>query len=551
MGGKEKVIIPVVFSLAPYNDKIMYSWMFFKSIALASKYHWPVYTQSQYITDHEAMQRYGYWPSTPLLESTYDYSYKPEDEKKCMLEVFPDQIIEKYISQFPSETDAFLASLNQSWDEMSQWVIHSIRDNESNRQEKAEAFLCIHAPKFVHDAAMELGIKVIDIEWGPFRKPVYRRTAQINLSGSVWKADLAESFERFQKRTENIPILSSKEILSVFLNDTHLQIIQKKEEEPEYDAGIICGYSVPFVYSNECKITNAELVTKAHEVFGKDHIAVRLHPTDPLRAHFPKENVLENDLVSFIRKSRRIVAASSNVTYEAMLYGRPTYDLGKTPYRKYTNTSLKGLEDRIAPEEFLSYVAFAYLVPWELLNNISYLRWRIQEPRETDIYLYHLKYYLNCYGLPEAVLEQKGTERLNTILQSRGQKVDLREALDQPVWMQTDEEVRLQILKARYLQEYEKLENKLEIQYARGEELASQLTEITDSIRELNKQNSENKRNIEQRDKEINAERLAFIKQLQSQQELIEEMRSSKWYQLGIRVGRVRNRLFYRKKMKK
>lgn len=176
---------------------------------------------------------------------------------------------------------------------------------------------------------------------------------------------------------------------------------------PIYEVGIIGGYNIPSVTTPYNSITLEEMIARARKVFDGQSIAVRLHPGDPIKAQ-PYNVIIETcSLVEFILKCKRIVCNASNVSYEAALYGRIPYDLGWSQFGFAVNTSIEKLEDLPMEKSALNFIAFGALIPWELLKNIEYLRFRLSNPSEREIYLYHLQYYLSSCNIEDGYMSTR------------------------------------------------------------------------------------------------------------------------------------------------
>ena len=121
--------------------------------------------------------------------------------------------------------------------------------------------------------------------------------------------------------------------------------------------------------------------------------------------------------IEFILDCEKIVSASSNIAYEAMLLDRVSCDLGYSHYAFAGNSKLESHYNNKPQLEFLNYVAFGYLVPYELVHNDSYIKYRLTKPNETELYLFHLNYYLATVGLSIESLNSPNI--LECILKSR------------------------------------------------------------------------------------------------------------------------------------
>lgn len=437
------MIIPVIFSLSPTFDNLMYSWVFYKGISFAKNYGWPVFSQKQYFEQKDRQRQLGYLSEAYARANDYDM-YSPADENRYLRVEFPEELIEEFIGRYPSQTDAYLASLSEPWPELTDFMVEKVKAIEQELGEAAEAFICLPDTLFIRDAAKVLGIDIIHYEWGPFRAGTYRNTAYFDLKGSICDGEMLDRYADFQLLQRELPILGSREILAIFLHDDYLDYATADEEIPLYEAGIALGHNIIHNFASLSQSSAIEALTAVHKSVGTERVWVRYHPGDPIHARLANvEEQQQGTLIDFIKKSKRIVCVNSNVAYEAMLFHRPVYDLGTSHYGAVGNRTLKDLPDRLPENSFLSLIAFGYLVPFELLKNVDYLRWRLGRPSEKEIYMFHLAYYLNQLGLPETIFALPEDQWLKHILSQRGRSDNISMP-DQPlVWARLDEKTRL------------------------------------------------------------------------------------------------------------
>lgn len=410
-----KMIVPVIYSLNPVADNKMYTWVFIKAVSFAKKYHWPVIAQEQYFDSIDQIE--GFF-SENLLER---FEYEPIDKSdfnKIIPVRIPQNIEKNYVKNFPSQTDAYLASVRKPWNEMEKYFEDTIDRLEEQTGEKIEAFMTLPNNKFLENVSKKRNIPIIHFEWGPFRPKAYRKTAYFSFENVV--AGLKGSYEHFIdcKIDEKLPIFTRQEILSLFLAKDHLHYVFT-DKNPVYELGIVQGYSIICESSAYNMMSLMEIQTKVNQVFSEDDVCWRKHPEDPQHIDIRAQNRLDSgSLIDFILSCKRILGFGTNEMFEAMMFDTPAYGLGHSHYSFQANDTLDGLEDKKPDVRFLNYVAFCYLIPYELLDNVAYLRFRLSNPSEEEIYNYHLNYYLSGYGLTRDMLEQE--DRLSVILQARG-----------------------------------------------------------------------------------------------------------------------------------
>lgn len=432
------MIIPVVFSLNPIFDNVWYTWCFRKAISFAKGKHGVVIAQSQYF-EREDLQRKNFPQAfTNEFAENFDYEIpQPDDLDKIIQIKIPKEIEKKFIELYPSQTDAYLQTFKVDWPEMEEFIIDSVQ--EIMRKESVEAFIMMGNVQFMTNVSKKLNIPVFHYETGPMRNPFYRKTAYLDLKGVYGHSSLKEKYDDFMQSGsyKNVPIFTNSEILALFLEKWCLDYAIPKGNMPEYEVGIMFGYNVPDETASYNGMTSAEILTEVRKHFREEDICVRYHPGDPIGVKLKAENVDTGHLLDFMSKCKRIVCKGSNCAYEGMLYGRSTYDLGWSQYSFIVDNALETLKDEMAPSEYMSFVAFAHLVPFELLNDEEYLRYRLSNPSVTDIYIYHLKYYLKCLNIPYTDVYDQTNGRLDRILMHRESNLAISDEdfSEYPIWL--------------------------------------------------------------------------------------------------------------------
>lgn len=458
------MIVPIVMSLNPVADGKMYTWVFIKSVSFARKYHWPVIAQKQYFDDIGTMN--GFF-SENLLEH---FEYEPigkQDLEKIVPVVIPEEIERKYIQKFPSQTDAYLASIRNAWEEMEQFLEQSVAELEEKVGEEIEAFYTLPNLACLENVAGRKNIPVIHFEWGPLRPQMYRKTAYFDFEHVV--TGLRKRYENFIKNREyeQVPILTRQEILSLLLEKDYLQYVYDKRQ-PLYEMGVATGYTTIGEYSAFNMVSIIEVQSKITKKFQEDEVCWRMHPEDPQHAQLSVKNRSDHETAAdFILDCKRVLSISSNVIFEAMMFDRIGYDIGFSHYSFQGNARIDTLEDKRADIRFLNFVAFSYLIPYEFLNNPEYIRFRLSKPAETDIYRYHLYYYFNVLGINSDILEKE--DKLSVIMQAKGferNEATAEAYLTNEIWANYAKEVcdNIQILRLKHkLSEMQKEQENLKM----------------------------------------------------------------------------------------
>jgi hypothetical protein len=415
------MFVPFIFTLDPANDNY-YLWIFYKFLSMAKKHNAPIIAQEQYFSDPEVFRQGGLPETSAEVGELFEYDV-PTSDDMYKIQQYPisKEIEEKLIKEYGSQTAAWFQLLKERSEYFEEYIGNIIDDIVEKNSDTIEGiFTFCNIPSLSY-IAEKRNIPVVHFEWGPLRGPVYRKTAYMNISG---KNELSKRYEKFinEIQESSVCLLSRKEILSMFLDCKFIENINLLDCKAEYEMGIACTYTIDMIsLANSSALNNLEHITIAKRYYNEKVLAVRLHPGDPARGN-PSTNLVDNSptAMHFINRCKRISVISSNVAFEAMLWGRTAYVLGNSPYAFKAQRDLSIIDDSVVELEFVNYVVFAYLIPYELMLDVDYLRWRLTNPTETEIYNYNLNYYLSCRGIDSNILDEKGIERLRKMLLVQG-----------------------------------------------------------------------------------------------------------------------------------
>lgn len=408
------MFVPIIMTLDP-GCEIPAMWVFHKLVSIGKGYRWPIVAQKEYFDAYKTFEVpsvYREWFDTPLETGGALDNIIPVE--------IPKYIINDYLEQYPSQTDAYVNSFTNDWSEIVEYLFKKLSDIIISEGKTIEGLILFKYYRCFECLAEKLNVPTFYFELG-LRVPDYRNTFYWSRSGLQGKAGFAERFTRFHKETMEKPVLvlEAKEILALFLQKNKLDYLNVCTPK-EYEFGILGGYSIPMPSTAFNQITLSEKLMLVRRWYSDDKIIIKKHPGDPLDASPRFINIEKNEVTSaqFIQKCKRIACAGSNTTFEAALYGVPAYDLGWSQYSFISNVSLKELTDELPDKLKLSFVAFGCLAPLELLKDVDYIRKLLGLNSELEIYKQNLEYYLSDYGLTYEQL-LNADNRLELILKSR------------------------------------------------------------------------------------------------------------------------------------
>ena len=408
------MFVPIIMTIDPAGE-IPWMWVFHKMVSMGKGYKWPVVAQKEYFDAYKTFE------VPNVFRELFDVPLNTDGVLESILPIdIPEHIINNYVEQHPSQTDAYVNSFVDEWPEIVDYLYEKLRWIMANDGRDIEGLILFRYHKCFEILAERLNVPTFYFELG-LRVPDYRNTFYWSKSGLQGKAGLDKRFAKFKQEFLNNPVLvlDAKEILALFLKEDKLEYLGKNTSK-EYEFGIVGGYSIPMASTAFNQITLAEELMLARKWSSDDKIIIKKHPGDPLDAAPRFPNIEKGDITSaqFIQKCKRIVSAGSNTTFEAALYGVPAYDLGWSQYSFISNLSLRELRDELPDKLKLSFIAFGCLAPLELLKDVDYIRKINTLDSELEIYKQNLEYYLRDYGLSYEQL-LNADNRLELILESR------------------------------------------------------------------------------------------------------------------------------------
>ena len=399
------MIVPFVMTMLTTADK-PYLWSFYTLMNLANKQKKVMIAQEEYFTAPSVFVKQGrkeVCDENFMKRSGYS---KPTDKEVDELDKYPvpKSLEEELIKEKGCHNAAQIFFLSQRWEKFEQLIDKYINEIESKHGEKIEAFMTLcHYPS-LSAVAEKHGIKVIHFELGALRDPAYLKTVYFDFHNLYGDSSAERRYNEFGKSAaKKVPLLDKRTILALMYKDNFMKYLTVLDKKPEYKMGVALGYATWPMFQVNTWMNDEELLYQVSKYYKPEEFITRKHPADPASAQYMKydysKDIESANTVEFVLRCERVVSLASNVSFEAMLYGRTAYTM--TYYGPYFN-SKHDLSDTALSEtsdEYVSFYVLGYLVQFEYALDLDYIKWRLSEPNEKDIYLKHLEYYLNIYGL--------------------------------------------------------------------------------------------------------------------------------------------------------
>lgn len=285
---------------------------------------------------------------------------------------------------------------------------------EITSQQNIDAVFALCNCASLSHVARKYNIPVIHVELGALRAPHYINTAYFDFSGVNGDTEAEKRYQTFSQELElspnSVELLSRSELLNFVRNHSNKNekkqpLLKKMRREirsflrrcpsNEFKIGLplqVEDDSNMLAYSNG--FNNIELLNYTYKFFDKSDVLVRKHPGG--HAIYKVQNNDESIFpFAFIERCQSIVTINSSMGLEALLLGKPAWIMGQNPFKFCASQSASLNQYIEAPdlEKCLNFCIFSYLVPFDVLFDPEYLKFRLNNPSEIDIYNNHMQYW--------------------------------------------------------------------------------------------------------------------------------------------------------------
>lgn len=226
-------------------------------------------------------------------------------------------------------------------------------------------------------------LRVVHLEVGPLRAPLYRPTAYFDFSGVNGNTEAERRYAKLPRTDRMMGADHLQEFFSLskipprgMANFTGLAL------QVEDDSNLVA-------FGND--FDNQAATTYLRLMHGSEGpLTIRSHPGSLFKVSGDWfESDRSYDSLEFILRCHHIVTINSSIGLEALLLGTKITILGDSSFAFILSTDDK--HERLSR---LAFYLFAYLIPGEFQFDLRYLRFRLTDPDEASIVTRHLDAYL-------------------------------------------------------------------------------------------------------------------------------------------------------------
>lgn len=390
--------LPIIFGI-DFNKNIPILFGSFCKFAYYSYINkWPMIAQEQYF---ESLKEYD----NSFLAEVFDINEVREIDDSLLKKIESYKISKsqtnEVIRDFSNKEEAWINLMNKKSKSLYKILDNYIKDI-LKKYSDISAILIWRHNHTISLLAKKYNLKVIEMELSAIRKRTYNfGLSYFQFSKKYSKDELNKRYEKFNMELKNykkdLPILTRNEILNLILKKDTFKSL---ENEEMYDFGIALGLRSDFETVSSNSMTNEEIIKNILELENGKNILIRKHPLDNnYKYKYEDEFNIDNSssTIDFITKCHRIVSSVSNTNFEAMILGKTCYTLGNMPFARFSYENLKYNDDYVISVYDLNFLFFCYYVPYSLCLDNDYLKFRLSNPSEIEIYLKHYNYIIYRY----------------------------------------------------------------------------------------------------------------------------------------------------------
>lgn len=411
--------VPFLFGIE--KNPIHYLWIFYKYMQFALENNYPIIAEEAYFEKPSIYEARNEYPFQNIKDN-YNFIHefkKPTDKDMEKLKKYVITNIEKQkiLSDYKTDMDAYKSLLVKENKKFEKLISKKIDEIEKEHG-KINGIITWTWYKSLEKVCKEKNIKVILLEQTTFRPSVYQiKMGYFQFYDKYNNHQVDDDYITFSQKSNNN--FTRKELLAMFLSKENLKYINYLNNQPRYEFGINIGPDHDPLAEANCHINEADVLKQINKIASPKEISLRIHPARSNRNEYDALYNIDysKSSLEWILNCRRIVSVGSNLAFETMLLGRTAYIVGDNfPYLYGGLNSLEYTDEKVCDIKYLNYLTFGYYVPYDLMFNDEYIKWRLTNPTIQEIYNYNLNYIMKKFNLNKKIFKLNSKERLKEIL---------------------------------------------------------------------------------------------------------------------------------------
>ncbi len=406
------MFIPFVFtmdSLELTGD--YYHWAHFYMYASACiKNNWPIISHERYFSRFSRVEETVFGTSLRAVLSTYCASSVPTTDEMLALKTYPitQEKENALIAQFASQFECWVDLLNNDNTEFAQIIGELLDRITGDFNDTPEGILVYeYLPKALLQAANMRGIPVIFQAGGVIRPPFVTAMNACCLINTNSAEAVKARYDSFLSKKLNVPMLSSKGLLRLFVSEKYMADVHNIDNQPEFDVGVLYNnLHVALYHAGQEYVSDQELSARAKEKY--DKVLIRTRP-----GFEPTSDALDESptCFHFCCKCKHVLGFATKGMFEAMLARRIPHEDGSFLFHSFSNNGIEDDSKDLVPVEFLNFVLFGMCIPFPWMTDPDFLQYLLSNPSEKEQYMRSFNYYTQSISKEDLALYYMSNNR--------------------------------------------------------------------------------------------------------------------------------------------
>lgn len=422
------MIVPFMFGLV---DPIRYLWIFEKYADFSYRNNYAIIFEEE--LNHNPEEFSDYKAVRTNFCPLYDFEILSLEKLSILHKaIITKQEKDVLFNGFSSEMDGRCYLASNRYDKFEELIESKLQLLEEQFG-KIDAILSwVWFPSLDY-CAKKRGITVIAQEFSAVRgmSPYHETMGYFNFDRRHDSKQIEKSYCEFCPDIKKQLVFSRRELLALLLDRDNLDVINRLDEAT-YEFGIDISMERDAFFHIYSKHSEKQILQEFSDLVLPSNVLARFHPI--CRPANIESEIYDIDdspnATEWILKCKRIVSVVSNIAFDAILLGRVSYSICENmPYYFNNMQDFKWVEDSPADVGYLNFIVFGYYVPWKLMFDPEYIKWRLTNPGITEIYQYNMEYFLKSNSLNyEELLKMPPVHRMEAILKAK-HKLDGQEII--------------------------------------------------------------------------------------------------------------------------
>jgi len=360
-----------------------YLWMFYKFL-FSTKGDKHFLVHRDYLLPPEEWKEQGRWELSEGTQHNLGYRVPTNEtlaSASCSL--MSDDIFERMLLASSSNpVKAFEKVLSEIIPDLMDYYSGRIDDLLQDGEVEA-IFSPVNCPS-LQEVAKSRSIPLVHFELGPLRSPGYVDLAYFDFQGLNEKSEFFHRYEGVEQKNNKKYLIDLENIRKQYIKGRWLYELASGKE-PSHDVGVVLQIEDDTnLIASSNGFNNQSLIAYSKIKFNQFKVAYKSHPGSFFQIKIGEGSKSYQSAAEFLFDCKAVLTINSSMGLEGLLWGKKAYLVGRAAYELIAT-----IEDEQERHHALNFFLSNYLVPFELVFEMEYIRFRLSGPKEEEIQMRH------------------------------------------------------------------------------------------------------------------------------------------------------------------